>query len=144
MLKIALLATPCMALASTAAVDSVASTRAAAATAACLPCAAGARGPPRPAARSTRTATARSPPAELASSRPPAPSRLLARRRRDAGLDFKDAATEHRLGAAASLDHAAPQPLIPALLALGALVVLLRELAEAGGRAYRRRSCPGS
>ena len=43
-----------------------------------------------------------------------------------AGLDFKDAATEPGPVLPASLDRERPQPLIPALFALGALVILLR------------------
>jgi len=44
----------------------------------------------------------------------------------DAGLDFKSAATEPRTVLLASLDRKPPQSLMPALFALGALVILLR------------------
>jgi hypothetical protein len=44
----------------------------------------------------------------------------------DAGLDFKSAATEPRTVLLASLDRERPQSLVPALFALGALVILLR------------------
>jgi hypothetical protein len=43
-----------------------------------------------------------------------------------AGLDFKDAATEPPLPAPLPPDHNGPPPLILALLALAALVILLR------------------
>jgi hypothetical protein len=43
------------------------------------------------------------------------------------GLAFKDAATEPVSVLPASLDSRAPKPLLPALFALGALVVLLRK-----------------
>ena len=42
------------------------------------------------------------------------------------GLDFKDAATEPGSVLPASLDRERSQPLIPALISLGALVILLR------------------
>jgi len=61
---------------------------------------------------------AAAPPAlELTPPRPP----------RDTGLDFKDAATDSVSVLHASLDLDTRRPLIPALLALGALVVLLRQ-----------------
>ena len=44
----------------------------------------------------------------------------------DAGLAFQDAAAEPGPVLPASLDHARPQPLVPALFALGGLVILLR------------------
>lgn len=44
----------------------------------------------------------------------------------DASLDFKDAAAEPGSVLQASLDREHPQPVIPALFALGALVLLLR------------------
>lgn len=44
----------------------------------------------------------------------------------DAGLDFKDAAAEPDSVLPASLAREHPQPVIPALFALGALVLLLR------------------
>jgi hypothetical protein len=46
---------------------------------------------------------------------------------RGTGLDFKDATTEFGSVLPASPEHDSPQPLIPALLALGALVLLLRK-----------------
>ncbi len=46
---------------------------------------------------------------------------------RDTGLDFKDAATDSVSVLHASLDLDTSHPLIPALLSLGALVVLLRK-----------------
>ena len=45
----------------------------------------------------------------------------------DTGLDFKSAATEPRAVLLASLDRERPQPVIPALFALGALMILLRK-----------------
>jgi hypothetical protein len=44
----------------------------------------------------------------------------------DAGLDFTSAATEPRSVLLASLDRDRPQPLLPALFAVGALLILLR------------------
>ncbi len=46
---------------------------------------------------------------------------------RDTGLDFKDAANDSVSVLHASLDLDPPHPLVPALLSLGALVVLLRK-----------------
>ena len=46
---------------------------------------------------------------------------------RDAGLNFKDAATDSVSVLHASLDPDTRHPLVPALLSLGALVVLLRK-----------------
>jgi hypothetical protein len=43
------------------------------------------------------------------------------------GLDFKDAATDPGSVLPATLERDAPHPLIPALFALGAMVVLLRK-----------------
>ena len=45
---------------------------------------------------------------------------------RSTGLDFKDAAVEPGSMLAATLERDSPQRLIPALFALGALVILLR------------------
>ena len=44
----------------------------------------------------------------------------------DGGLDFASAATAPHSVLLASLDRERPQPLLPALFALGALVILLR------------------
>jgi len=43
-----------------------------------------------------------------------------------AGLDFKEAATESGGMLRSSLDHEHPQPLVPALVSIAALVILLR------------------
>lgn len=45
---------------------------------------------------------------------------------RHTGLDFKDAATDAGSVLPAAPERAVPKPLIPALVALGALVILLR------------------
>ena len=46
---------------------------------------------------------------------------------RSTGLDFKDAATEPTSVLPATLDRDTSHPLVPALFALGAMVVLLRK-----------------
>jgi len=129
MLKVALLSTAVLLAASTAAVE-MAFPEAAAASASPAPCRA-APSPLRGCAlrpldadgdgtiSAAELANFASPPgwdADWASVRPEP----------DAGLDFTSAATEPRSVLLASLDRERPQPLLPALFALGALVILLR------------------
>ena len=66
--------------------------------------------------------------AELASLASPAPvvDWMPLRPPRSTGLDFKDAAIEPGSVLPATLDRDTSKPLIPALFALGAMVVLLR------------------
>jgi hypothetical protein len=67
--------------------------------------------------------------AELAGFAAPAPSLAdwtLLHPLHGTGLDFKDAATEPAAMLPATLDSDSPHRLIPALFALGALVILLR------------------
>ena len=127
MLKVAMLATAVLAAASTAAIESVASTPAAAPSSesachsgqafdlACNMRAIDADG--------NGTISA----AEFANFALPAAMSMSLQSTPDAGLAFQDAAIEPASVLPASLAPEKPQPLIPALFALGALVVLLRK-----------------
>ncbi len=124
MLKAGLLATALVVAASTAAVEGVVSEplETPGTVAPCQPAACAAR-----AADTDGDGTIS--PAELANlALPPAPvADWPALRPAPAtGLDFKDAAIEPGSVLAASLDSERSKPLIPALFALGALVILLR------------------
>ena len=122
MLKVAMLATALLAAASTAAIESVASTNSAASTteSRCHP------GQPADLACAMRAIDANGngtiSAAELADFAMPAatPPPL------ETGLAFQDAATESGPVLPASFVQAEPQPLVPALFALGGLVILLR------------------
>lgn len=129
MLKVALLATAVLAAVSTAAVE-MAFPEPAAASASPAPCHSG-PAPLRPCTLrpldvdGDGTISA----AELANIAPPAGLEAdwaPLHPEQDAGLDFASAATAPRSVLLASLDRERPQPLLPALFALGALVILLR------------------
>jgi len=66
--------------------------------------------------------------AELANLAAPAPlaDATSLRAGQGAGLDFKEAATESGGMLRPSLDREHPQPLVPALISIGALMILLR------------------
>ena len=126
MLKVAMLATAVLAAASTGAIESVASTKAAAPTAEsrCHP------GQPLVLACDMREIDADGngtiSAAELADFAMPAVTSTPLQSAPETGLAFQDAATEPGPVLPASLAPARPQPLIPALFALGGLVILLR------------------
>ena len=128
MLKVALLATALLVAASTAAVEGAAFEPAAtpAAAPACHP------GPAPTLACAMRGVDTDGDgvisAAELANLAVPAPvaDATSLHAGQGAGLDFKDAATESGGMLRPSLDREHPQPLIPALFSIGALVILLR------------------
>ena len=127
MLKVAMLATAVLAAASTAAIESVASTPAAAPTTE-LACRSGqafdlACNMRAIDADGNGTISA----AELANFALPAAVSMSLQSTPDTGLAFQDAAIEAASVLPVSLAPEKPQPLIPALFALGALVVLLRK-----------------
>ncbi len=129
MLKVAMLATAVLVAASTAAVER-ALPEPAAASASALPCRSGPSPlracAPRPldadgdgTISADELANFSVPSALDADWAPPRPEQ-------DAALDFTSAATQPHSVLLASLDRERPQPLLPALFALGALVILLR------------------
>jgi hypothetical protein len=126
MLKIAMLATAVLAAASTAAIESIASKPAALTTElSCHPGQALDLACNMRAIDTDGNGTISA--AELANFAIPAAVSTPLQPTPDAGLAFQDAATEPGPVLPASLDREKPQPLIPALFALGALVVLLRK-----------------
>jgi hypothetical protein len=121
MLNVALLAAA-VALASTVAADSTT----APATQAAAPCRAAGTAPELACPLHALEADPNAAPADIAALVPPATTGDWTPPRSDDGLAFKDAATDTTSVLPASVDHDRQQRLLPALLALGALVILLR------------------
>lgn len=126
MLKVAMLATAVLAAASTAAIESVTSTKSATSTTEprCHPGQPPALGCDLRVLDTDGNGTVSA--AELADFAVPAMTATPPQPTPEAGLAFQDAATEPGPVLPAPLAPATPQPLIPALFALGGLVILLR------------------
>ena len=126
MLKVAMLATALLVAASTAAVEGAAFEAATAPAAApsCHP------GPAPTLACAMRGVDADGDgaisAAELANLAAPVADAMSLHAGQGAGLDFEEAATESGGMLRPSLDRERPQPLIPALMSIGALMILLR------------------